>query len=140
MDAATIANCLSALAVFLVLIQLRLTSHSERQQFEDSFANQYRELLKDLPLDALLGESRQLTREELAAFYRYFDLSNQQAFMYEKKRIRHEVWAEWCAGIRDNLALPMFAVAWESFKQARPDTFDELRRLEAGKFKAARHG
>ena len=57
--------------------------------FEDGFAKEYRELLANIPVRAMLGE--QLSAEELQKhlhlFYHYFDLCNEQAFLARAGRI-----------------------------------------------------
>lgn len=63
--------------------QLRLAKQHEQSQFEDSFVEQYRGILARLPLEALLNQklTDQALKAHLRAFYEYFDLCNQQAFL-----------------------------------------------------------
>lgn len=131
------AGVMTAAGVILVLIQMWVGAKKDRQNFEDGFVREYRELIAGLPMYALLGKSpvAPMTDDDLLPFYRYFDLCNQQAFMFEKKRIGKEVWADWLDGIKENTALPAFAEAWRLIKEQRKDSFNELRRLESNGFR-----
>jgi hypothetical protein len=66
----------------------------------------------------------------LSAYYRYFDLSNEQAFLNEKGRLDSKTWAEWRTGIEANVRWQAFRTAWE--EQLRPnigEDFGEFRTL-----------
>ncbi|MBY0312978.1 MAG: hypothetical protein K2W85_12980 [Phycisphaerales bacterium] len=132
-----IAGFMTAIGVILVFVQMHTGARKDRQNFEDGFVKEYRELIAALPMYALLGKSplTPLTDSDLLPFYRYFDLCNQQAFMFEKNRIGEEVWADWLDGIKDNLSMPAFAEAWRVIKDQRNDSFSELRRLESKGFR-----
>ena len=39
---------------------------------------------------------------------RYFDLSNEEAFLRVQGRVRSEKWANWVEGIQQNMARPGF--------------------------------
>ena len=133
----SIANCVMAVGVFLVLWQIRLSKKLATTGFEDSMAKEYRELAAKIPTKALLGED--LTQEEYEKtfddFYHYIDLSNEEVFLRQKDRISKECWTYWCDGIRSNLSRPAFKRAWEEIKSRASDSFNELRRLEASDFK-----
>jgi hypothetical protein len=123
----------TAVGVFLAGWQLRATKQQQQSSFEDSFTSQYREIVHSLPLPAMLGEA--LADDELKAalpaFYRYFDLCNEQAFLREKKRIRTDTWLEWTEGIKQNLNRPAFRDAWLEIDSRADGSFDELRQLLA---------
>lgn len=131
------ANVATAVGLIVVAVQMIWQASLERKQFEDGFAREYRDLIHVLPVEAMLGKPLDGTRrdESMTAFYRYFDLCNQQAFMHEKGRIGSEVWRDWAEGIRDNLKLPAFQEMWAEIKKCRPDSFHELRRLEQNHFR-----
>jgi hypothetical protein len=80
-----------------------------------------------------------LTDEEheraLDEFYHYIDLSNEQVFLRQRKRISAATWLNWRDGIRSNLDRPAFARAWQEIKE-RSGNFAELRRLEAEGFQS----
>ena len=46
------------------------------------------------------------------AIDRYIDLSNEQAFLHDKKRITDETWMEWTGGITTNMKLAAFRHVW----------------------------
>lgn len=76
------ASVATAIAVLLAGWQIRLAKKQAKTQFEDDLTRQYREIIKDIPTDALLG--RELSKDDYKntrhAFYRYIDLSNEQFF------------------------------------------------------------
>ena len=126
-----IANCVMAVGVFLVFGQIRLTKKLANTQFEDSLAREYRELAAKIPTKALLGD--ELTEEEYKAtfdeFYHYIDLSNEEAFLWERKRITKETWIYWLDGIKSNLSKPAFKKAWMEIKDKDKKSFQELRKV-----------
>ena len=126
-----VASVLSAGGVFLAFGQLWLSRRIAQSQFEDALAREYRDLACRLPARALLGgklseEAYEAAFDEL---FRYIDLSNEQVFLRQQRRVSERVWRNWCAGIRSNLARPAFARAWREITTAC-DSFQELRRLE----------
>jgi hypothetical protein len=125
------ASIATAIGVGIAGWQIALAKRHAILQFEDQLSAQYRALMRDLPVNALLGES--LSDIEYAAalgvFYHYFDLSNEQAFLHERGRISRSTWESWQEGIEQNLRRPAFALAWAEVSRRAPDSFDELRRL-----------
>ena len=102
--------------------------------FEDSLSAQYRRLMENIPTEIWL--SAELTaldnpRKEACrdAIYRYLDLSNEQAFLYCKKRVTDDTWTEWREGIEGNLRLPAFRAVWADVARNCPNSFKELRKL-----------
>jgi hypothetical protein len=89
----------------------------------------YREIAKSLPLDALLGKKLSETelKESLKQFYLYFDLSNEQAFLYRQKRVNRKTWKNWHEGITQHFARPAFQQAWDQLLPDLDGSFDELR-------------
>jgi hypothetical protein len=135
-----IASVVMVVGLYLTKKQLQQAEKLNASNFEDSFATQYREIVHQIPIKALLGES--LTDQEIDAnlddFYRYADLCNEQVFLRQKGRIRKETWVVWCEGMRSNfLDREPFAKAWEIIKKSIPDDdFRELKWLEKQEFKA----
>jgi hypothetical protein len=127
----------TAIGVAVAAVGLLLNREQARTRFEDSLASEYRELVRRLPMPALLGEtmSREEVRDELQVFYEYLDLSNSQVFLRSKDRIRASTWAEWVEGIQNNFERPAFREAWRQIKDEHdlPD-FQELEQLQAEKF------
>ena len=132
-----VAAAVSALAVVLAVLQLRLAKAIIELEFEDGSDNEYRDLISCIPTKALPGSGLppceyKATFNEL---YRYFDLSNQQIIPRTRKPVSPRVWTQWCAEIQYNLkSLPTFKRAWNDIKTRRT-SFEELRKLEKNKFK-----
>lgn len=134
-DIATIAT---SVGVFLAWWQLRLSQRQAITAFEDSLTEQYRSVVHELPVAALLGEeiSDQEYVQSLDDFYRYIDLTNTQVFLRSTRRISDSTWAVWADGIEQHLQRPAFARAWGEIKERAPGNFEELRRLEQSGFRA----
>jgi hypothetical protein len=129
----SIASLATAIGVGLAAWQLRLTKQQAQSEFEDRLNEQYRKVAARIPLAALLG--RPLDDDELTsslrAFYDYFDLSNEQAFLHTHGRVRAETWQNWCEGIQQHLCRPAFRGAWERLLPDLDGSFDDLRQLIA---------
>jgi len=111
----TVASITTAIGVGIAAWQLLVTKRQAESQFEDSLAEQYRRIAADIPLEALLGRplDEPVFETSLRAFYNYFDLSNEQAFLAAEGRLRKETWANWREGIEQHLARPAFVQAWQ---------------------------
>jgi hypothetical protein len=127
----------SVATVFLVILawrQIRLVRKQATTTFEDSLSAQYRRLMENIPteiwlsaeLAALDNPRKEACRD---AIYRYLDLSNEQAFLYCKKRVTDDTWTEWREGIEGNLRLPAFRAVWADVARNCPNSFKELRKL-----------
>ena len=124
----------TAIGVVLVIIQLHLARRQARTTFEESLNKEYREITKDLPMEAFYkkfdGDPMALFVKNKVAFYRYFDLSNEQVFLATKKKekISDTRYKEWRNGIIGNLTRPVFETV---FKHIRSETgdFSELDTL-----------
>ena len=66
---------------------------------------------------------------EIAAFYAYIDLCNEQVFLRYAGRVGRRTWAQWSDGIKGNLGREAFAHAWETMRAASPSDFLELQLL-----------
>ncbi len=126
-----LSDIATAIGVGIAAYQLSITRKQNVAMFEDSLVEQYRQIASTLPLKALLGEP--LTTEEhethLQYFYRYFDLCNEQAFLYKNGRISENTWMLWEDGIRTNLHRPAFVSAWQEVSEKAADDFTELKSL-----------
>jgi hypothetical protein len=124
----TIVSFATLLGVLAAFWQLRESKRQAVATFEDSLSAQYRSLLAELPVDALLGRTLDLDarRRSLGAFYRYFDLSNEQAFLRTRNRVGKGTWTDWAEGINQNMKLPAFQVAWTEIRSAGTGVFDDL--------------
>lgn len=126
-----LSSVATAIGVGVAANQLRVTRKLSVTTFEDSLTTQYRQVASNLPLKALLAEqlSEQEHAEHLQYFYRYFDLCNEQAFLYKNGRISEKTWEFWKDGILTNLRRPAFAKAWQEIAYRANDDFSELKFL-----------
>lgn len=137
-----LASVATAVGVLLAGWQIRLAKQASRSVFEDSLTQQYREIIKRIPIEALLGEDLKTLEPQkwentLDDFYRYIDLSNEQIFLRQHNRVSSATWRLWSEGIKLKLELKAFKDAWEHFKREAPESFKELQMLELrDKFKS----
>src|ERR1035437_3523666 len=127
----TISSFATAIGVLIAAWQLWRAYRQSITTFEDSLASEYRELAATLPTKALLGE-RLTDREHndsFDKFYRYFDLSNEQAFLHGCGRISLSTWQFWREGIASHLRSPAFRRAWNEVCRRDKAVFSELRTL-----------
>lgn len=135
-DLSSIVSLATALGVFIAAFELRQGQKTAQSQFEDSLDQQYRQLAKEIPVDALIGKTvsddkKEFTRELI---YNYLDLCNEQIFLRKKKRVRKDTWLDWCAGVKSHLQKPEFQVVWQEIKTESPGTFTFLEKLELTDF------
>lgn len=124
-----LANVGTAIAVLVAAWQLVLSHRQAVTTFEDSLAKEYRDIAATLPVRALLGEplSESEYADKFDEFYRYFDLCNQQVFLWQAGRVSDKTWAFWRDGISSNLKRPAFASAWSEVAARSNGDFSELR-------------
>lgn len=126
-----VAGAATAVGVAIAAWQLVVAKREAQSRFEEGLTEQYRAIATDLPLGALLGKP--LPEDELVrrlrAFYNYFDLSNEQAFLAERKRVRKDTWANWQEGIVQLMSRPAFQDAWLRLAPDLDGSFDDLRQL-----------
>ena len=125
-----VTSIATTVAVFLAWVQLRQGQRQATFTFEDSFASEYRQLSRSIPIGAHLGLelSDDEIQRNLSVFYHYFDLTNEQIFLRSLGRISQKTWDNWRSGIRANFKRPAFEAAWR--KVAEHDgSLSELRRL-----------
>jgi hypothetical protein len=134
----TVANVVMATGALLILWQIRESRLNAITSFEDAMDKEYRELIRRLPTQLMLGSdlTESLIQEHLDEFYYYFDLCNQQAFLRQRKRVRPSTWTYWSDGMRSNFERPAFHRAWDLVKEKAPGDFGELRQLECLGFKS----
>ena len=130
----SVASVATVVLVYFTWKQLSLVRKQAVTGFEDHLTEQYRRIVESIPIDVWLGsELKNLDkgRQELCrdAIFRYLDLCNEEAFLFEKKRVTDETWTEWKDGIRSNLGLPAFNEVWTEVREKSPKTFKELRKL-----------
>lgn len=127
----TLAALATAFGVFVAAWQLKHAKDQALTTFEDQLAGQYREIARRLPVRALLGEELDESGQAAALpdFYHYFDLSNEQAYLHSRGRVRRQTWEEWLDGIRTNLERPAFARAWDEITSRDRHIFEDLRKV-----------
>ena len=131
-----VGSLATAIGVLLTWQQLRHARRQSQTSFEDALAREYREIALRLPLGALLWEEIDLQGPDvLKQFYHYFDLSNEQVFLRQNRRVSKPTWISWSGGIQSNLARPAFQKAWAEIKERSRTDFQELRRLEKSAFR-----
>jgi hypothetical protein len=132
-----LSNAATAIGVGIAAFQIWQGSRQALTTFEDSFAKEYRDLAATLPAEALLGAELTIAEREkyFDEFYHYFDLSNEQIFLRQNRRVRRQTWIFWRDGIRSNFERPAFKHAWEKIDKRAPNDFSELRRLLRTEFK-----
>lgn len=126
-----IAAAFTAFGAWAAVRQLRLLEKQSVTTFEDELVREYRAIIKEMPVAALLGEDlkEDLFRASLMSFYRYFDLCNQEAFLKSQGRISDKTWALWEEGIKGNMNRPAFNRAWAEISSQAKGDFDELRKI-----------
>ncbi len=126
--AATIAT---ASGVVVGALQLRASKQQAMTSFEDDLDREYRQIVGQLPPLAFFKDATERIDEDShRAFYRYFDLCNDQLFMIRQGRIRSATASQWRDGIGGNLTLPSFRTAWNEIARGVPEGFfEDLRSL-----------
>lgn len=126
-----LASLATTIGVFFAWYQIKKTSDLHRIQFEDSLAREYRDLVQQIPVKALLNEKLNSQEFEDAKpfLFHYINLTNDQIFLRSKGRIGIDTWKDWQGGIESNMRLPAFKKMWKEV-QEKTNSFDELRKLE----------
>ena len=132
----SLVSVATAIGVLIAAFQLRTSSKIAQSEFEDSIDQQYRDLARGIPVDALIGKSVSEDKQEMTRelIYNYLDLCNEQIFLRRKNRIRKDTWVDWCAGMKSNLSKQEFEKIWAEVKNEAPQTFTFLERLEKNNF------
>jgi hypothetical protein len=123
----------TALGVFVVGWQIWRTKKQKVTAFEDVCHANTGKFLRQSRSTHYSGKSflqRNSKRRE-NGIYHYLDLSNEQVFLRQNKRVSSETWKIWCDGIKANLSRKAFEEVWKRIKEAIPDNFLELQKLEA---------
>jgi hypothetical protein len=126
-----LAAAATPLSVLVLAYQLWQRKKQFTTEFEDSLTDEYRNILLDIPVDALLDDSDEDEyRGELKSYYRYIDLSNEQIFLRKEGRVSKSTWENWRAGIESNLRRDDFRNAWQEIQERSGEDFQELRDFE----------
>lgn len=134
--AAMIGVFLTKKQVKLTRNQVELRKDQATTEFENQLAREYRNISREIPVEALLGEkiSESKYKKNLKHFHSYIDLSNEQIFLRFQGRVSKETWKNWSDGIESHLDRVAFERAWKDIKNRSEtegrENFSELRRLE----------
>lgn len=97
----------TSIGVAVAAAQLWLQKRQQKTDFEDRLSEQYRRVIAELSLDAVLDhpisgapEREPARNDAYRIFYRYFDLTNEQIFLKNEGRISAHTWENWEDGIR----------------------------------------
>lgn len=131
-----VAPIATAVGVILVFFQLRQANEQAATNFEDSLVQQYRGIIKNIPVEAMLWKDVPPEKyvDSLGDFYHYIDLCNEQTFLRMENKVQAHTWINWRDGIKSHLSRPAFKAAWDDIKQHSGKSFEELRRLEKSGF------
>lgn len=131
-----ITSFATAAAVLVAAWQIRESRKYSVTAFEDSLDKQYREIIMQIPVDALIGKN--ITPEDQAYarenVFNYLDLCNEQIYLRRKKRISKSRWVDWNEGIKGNLQKPIFQKVWAEVMEEAPGEFTDLTKLENNSF------
>ncbi len=104
--------------------ELEFLQQQARSSFEDDLSREYRQIIAALPAEAFFEDVEPtVPPETLGIFYRYFDLSNEQLFLGDQRRVSPAVLDQWKDGIAGNLQLPIFDAAWKQVSARVPENF-----------------
>lgn len=122
----------SVIGIIIIIYQLHQANKLAVAQFEDGFDQQYRELMKEIPVPVILGNTVGVTEyppvREL--IFNYYDLCNEQCFMYRRGRISERTWQSWVSGMRNNFSKPVFEKVLREIYNYDNDMFSYLVELE----------
>jgi hypothetical protein len=111
-------------------VQLVYNRHQARTQFEDNLTALYRSIVSELPVEVFFSEpvSDEIVKKHLPVLYRYFDLCNEQAFLFEEDRINDETWEQWKEGIDGNMGRFAFKTAW--YEEIEPNIDEDFQEFK----------
>jgi hypothetical protein len=126
-----IASIAAISGLFLTAYQIYAARKQIQTSFEDDLAKEYRELASQIPTKTFFGEpfTEDEFKESIDEMYRYFDLCNHQAFLFNTKRVSDKTWKFWKDGIDSNLKRPAFKQAWAEIAARSGNDFSELRQI-----------
>lgn len=114
-------------SVLILAYQLWQRKKQFTTEFEDKLTDQYRDIVLEIPVEALLDDSDGDRYEgDLIHYYRYLDLTNEQIYLRKEGRVSKVTWESWREGIEAHLERDDFKNAWEDIKD-RTKSFNELR-------------
>ena len=94
------ASLITAVGVLVATWQLWLSRSLAQSSFEDSLVKEYRDLIRRIPVDVLIGRSfdREVAgraySELRELIFNYLDLTNEQVYLRMNRRVRRSTWRE----------------------------------------------
>lgn len=116
-----IASGATAVGVFIAAWQFWQSRRISQASFEDSYDQQYRNLMLKIPVDAFLKETLDEGDKKQARrfIFNYLDLCNEQIYQRSKRKIKNARWEEWQQGIDANLKNNLFISVWKEVKASK---------------------
>lgn len=132
----TLSSVGTFLGVIFAAYQIGQQKRISQSNFEDSLDQQYRSLIREIPVDALIGQEVEEAKKEVTreAIYNYLDLCNEQVYLRKNNRITRERWLIWQEGIEANLNKIEFQKIYKEVYDSEPDTFTSLFKLTESNF------
>ena len=117
------------LSTIIAVLQLRKQKQSRVKEFENELNQRYRDLTREIPVRALLGEelNDDEFEEHFEWLYYYIDFTNEQIYLRKEGKISYKTWQEWRAGIESHMQRPAFERGWKEIDTTVGDDFGELR-------------
>lgn len=101
-------------SVLILAYQLWQRKKQFTTEFEDKLTDQYRDIVLEIPVEALLDDSDEESyRGDLKHYYKYLDLTNEQIYLRKEGRVSKATWESWREGIEAHLERDDFRNAWE---------------------------
>jgi hypothetical protein len=104
----------------------------QRASFEDSLTKEYREIIRRIPYQALIGNDLS-DEDKLIAYneiYNYMDLCNEQIFLRMSGRVSEKAWNNWQEGMHTNFSLKVFDRASKEIFSKLQHNFEELKKVQ----------
>jgi len=110
----TLTSILTVVGVGVACYQLWQTQLSLRDNFERSFFDRYQRIADGLPPEVLLGQEIEgKSTSNDWAFYKYFELCEEELYYRAHRRVSADTWRDWWYGICRNLEIEAFRDALE---------------------------
>ena len=126
----------TAFGVVIAICQIWRNIEQSKTAFEDSLSKEYREIIRSITYNALIGEpiAEDEKEHEFNKIYNYMDFCNEQIFLRKNGRIRKNTWMDWQDGMKINFSLPIFGETSKKVFDKLPDIFHELRMVKDKNF------
>ncbi|GIT97296.1 hypothetical protein [Sulfurovum sp. TSL1] len=122
--------------VIVAMTQIWKNTSQSITTFEDSISKEYREIIRAIPYNALIGaELTEIEKDKVYnEIYNYMDFCNEQIYLRKQGRIRKDTWQNWQSGMKMNFALPIFNEISINIFDELNDIFEELRKVKNTNF------